>query len=146
LITPDQISSKYENRKDEEQKFTGDKLDKLERQKQTYLLDLQGFQNKEISEKLHVSLSTIEKDLNDIREESKEWFKKISKSGLAKSLVDAVLQIDYAQKELWSLYREETQKQIKIKILNLIIDSSLKKKGLFWNSNQKPSFHGLGVD
>jgi len=146
LNTPEDIPQKYENRKDEEQKLTGDKLNKLERQKQTYLLDLQGFQNKEISEKLHVSLSTIEKDLNDIREESKEWFKKISKSGLAKSLVDAVLQIDYAQKELWNLYREESQKQIKIKILNLIIDSSLKKKGLFWNSNQKPSFHGLGVD
>jgi DNA-directed RNA polymerase specialized sigma24 family protein len=81
LRTPEQTDSNYENSKDEEQKLTVDNLNRLKRQKQTHLLDLQGFQNKEISEKLYVSLFTIEKDLSDIREESKEWFKKISKSG-----------------------------------------------------------------
>ena len=81
MRTPEQTDSNYENSKDEEQKLTVDNLNRLKRQKQTHLLDLQGFQNKEISEKLYVSLFTIEKDLSDIREESKEWFKKISKSG-----------------------------------------------------------------
>ena len=139
------IQNSHENHKTQAQKFTVEKLTKLERQKQVYTLDLQGYQNKEIAEKLNCSLSTVEKDLQDIKKNASEWFREASKSGLAKSLVDAVLQIDFVQKELWKLYQEETQKQIKIKLLESIVSSSLRKKELFWTSGQKPSWHNLGT-
>lgn len=133
------------NRKTHAQNLTVEKLSKIERQKQIYTMNLQGFQNKEISEHLDVSLSTVEKDLHEIRTESKDWFKEVSKSGLSKSLIDAVLQIDIIQKELWKLYRKETKQQLKIKLLETIVNSSLKKKALFWTSGQKPSWFDLGI-
>lgn len=142
---PEDVAQKYENRKILEQNLKVEKLNKLERQKQVYVFDLQGYQNQEIADKLKISLSTVEKDLHEIREKSKEWFKEVSESGLLKSLVDGVFQIDFAQKELWTLYRNETKNPEKIKVLNSIIDASLKKKEIFWASSQKPSNHGFGM-
>jgi len=133
-----------ENRKMQEQKLTDEKLNKLERQKLVYTMNLQGYPNQEIAEKLNVSLSTIEKDLHEIRSQAKEWFIKVSSSGIAKSLIDAVLQIDFVQKELWKLYREETKQPIKIKLLGSIVNSSIKKKELFWVSGANPANHDLG--
>jgi len=143
MLTPEEIDKKHENRKIQEQKITEEKLSKLERQKQAYTLHLQGYQNNETAEKLNVSLSTIEKDLHEIREDAGNWFKEISKSGLGKSLVDAFLQIDEAQKELWRLYRTGKDES-KPKILDEIINASVKKKELFWASSQKPSWCGFG--
>ena len=135
---------KNENRKTHSQKNTVEKLNKTERQKLVYTMDLQSYQNKEIADTLNVSLSTIEKDLHEIKTDARNWFKEISKSGMAKSLIDAVLQIDFVQKELWQLYRNETKKEIKIKLLDAIVNSSLKKKGLYWTSGQKASWFDLG--
>lgn len=144
MHTPESIAQKYENRKIQEQINKVEKLNKLERQKQVYVMDLQGYQNQEIADKLNISLSTVEKDLHEIREQSKEWFKQVSDSGLLKSLVDGVFQIDYAQKELWKLFREETKSNEKIKLLDSIINASLKKKEIFWASSQKPSSFQYG--
>lgn len=134
-----------ENRKNHAQNITVEKLNKIGRQKLVYTMDLQGYQNKEISDALGVSLSTVEKDLCEIRIDARNWFKEVSKSGLSKSLIDAVLQIDFVQKELWRLYREETKQDSKIKLLDSIVNSSIKKKALYWTSGQKPSWHDLGI-
>ena len=138
------FNDEYKNRKMQEQKLTGEKLNKLERQKLVYSMNLQGYTNQEIRKNLNVSLSTIEKDLHEIRLKAKEWFIEVSSSGLAKSLIDAVFQIDFVQKELWKLYREETKQPIKIKLLVSIVNSSIKKKELFWTSDLRPSWIGLG--
>jgi len=140
---PEDVDKRYKNRKIQEQKITEEKFSKLERQKQAYTLHLQGYQNNEIAEKLSVSLSTIEKDLHEIREDARNWFKEISKNGLGRSLVDAFLQIDESQKELWRLYRTGKD-EAKPKILNEIVNASVKKKELFWASGQKPSWLGFG--
>lgn len=145
MNTPEEAAQKYENRKNQAQKDTVEKLNKIERQKLVYIMDLQGYQNKEISDTLGVSLSTVEKDLHEIKTDARNWFKEVSKSGLSKSLIDAVLQIDFVQKELWRLYREETKQDSKIKLLDSIVNSSIKKKSLYWTSGQKPSWHDLGV-
>ena len=141
---PEYVDQKYENRKNQEQNFTGEKLSHLERQKQVYLMHLQGYKNQEISNVLHVSISTVEKDLHEIREEAKSWFMEISKSGMAKSLIDSFLQIDEAQKELWKIYRASSVNSNKIKILNSITDMALKKKAIFWGTKQDPYYHGYG--
>ena len=120
-----------ENRKIQEQKLTGEKISKLDRQKQVYVMELQGFKNKEIADKIGVSESTIEKDLHEIRENAESWFMDISKNGLDKSMVDALFQTDLVQKELWLLYRGESKNVEKIKILNSIVSNSVKEKELF---------------
>ena len=68
-----------------------------------------------------------------------------SESGMAKSLIDAMLQIDFVQKELWQLYRVETKKESKIKLLESIVNSSLKKKSLYWPAGMKPSRNSMGT-
>lgn len=145
MIMPEEADKNYENRKNHEEKITVEKLEKFERQKQVYLQDLQGYKNKEIAETMGVSLSTIEKDLHEIRQQAKTWFLELTKSGLAKSLADAVSQIDLVQKELWKLYRVSGINVTKTKILNSIADNSVKKKELFW-AKQEPYYHGFGKD
>lgn len=142
---PEEVDKRYENRKTHEQILTAEKLKKLDRQKQVYLLDLQGYGNQEVADKLTVSLSTIEKDLHEIREQSKAWFVEMTKSGLGKSLVDACFQLDLVQQELWKMFRESPPNQLKIKILSAISDTSFKKKDLFW-VKRDPTYNGYGVD
>lgn len=134
---------KNQNRKNSEEKITVKKQDPLERQKQTYLLDLQGFSNKEIAEKQRVSLSTVEKDLHTIKESAKSWFLFITHNGMGKSLADALVQIDESQRQFWKMFRETDDKHIQVKILNSVTNLSMKKKELFWNS-QDPYYHGFG--
>jgi len=135
---------KSQNRKIHEEKITVKKLSPYERQKIVYLLDLQGFSNKEISDKLDVSLSTVEKDLHEIRETSKDWFGSLTRHGMVKSLTDASVQLDEAQKELWRIYRNSDDENIRIKTLNSIANLTMKKKELFWTTRQDPYYHGYG--
>lgn len=50
------------------------------RRKLVHSLDLQGFTNQEIAEQVNVSLSTIEKDLSEMRQNIREWFSEIDSS------------------------------------------------------------------
>ena len=80
MLIPEEIDKKFENRKNHEQKLTVEKTNKLERQKQAYTYRLQGHKNEEIANKLNVSLSTIEKDIHEIKEKSLDWFKLLIKN------------------------------------------------------------------
>jgi transposase len=137
--------NKKESRKNHEGKVTVEKTSPHERQRIVYVLELQGLSNKEISKKLGVSMSTVEKDLRQIREMAKDWFLFLTSSGMAKSLADACVQLDEAQKEFWRMYRASDDKQVQIKILNSIVDASMKKKDLFWTTQQDPYNHGYGL-
>ena len=116
------------NRNEQEQKITGlkDKID--ERRYQVYLMDLQGFNNNEIADKLGASLSTIEKDLHHMRYFCIKWYKEILDSGRGKSFLDSNNQIDIVQDELWKLYRKETNVNAKKRILDSIVTNSIKKE------------------
>ena len=143
-VLTDNDTKKSQNRKSHEEKITVEKLNPFERQKIVYLLDLQGFSNKGISEKLKVSLSTVEKDLREIKEKAKDWFLSLTWHGMAKSLTDASVQIDEVQKELWRIYRNSDDENIRIKTLNSIANLTMKKKELFWTTQQDPYYHGYG--
>ena len=116
------------NRKEQEQKVTGlkDKID--ERRYQIYLMNLQGFSNNEIADKLDASLSTIEKDLHYMRYFCIKWYKEVLDGGRRKSLLDSYNQIDIVQAELWKMFRKETDVNAKKRILDSIVTNSIKKE------------------
>ncbi len=116
------------NRNEQEQKITGlkDMID--ERRYQVYLMDLQGFNNNEIADKLGVSLSTIEKDLHHMRYFCIKWYKEILDGGRGKSFLDSNNQIDIVQDELWKMFRKETGVNAKKRILDSVVTNSIKKE------------------
>jgi len=116
------------NRKEQEQKVTGlkDKID--ERRYQVYLMNLQGFSNNEIADKLDASLSTIEKDLHYMRYFCIKWYKEVLDGERSKSFLDSYNQIDIVQAELWKMFRKETDVNAKKRILDSIVTNSIKKK------------------
>jgi len=127
------------NRKKYEQKITVkekniSKQDEInERKKQSYALDVQGYSNKEIANKIGCSLSTIEKDLREARNNVRTWFAEIANYDRFQAFIDAVLHIDAVQKEAWKQYRDEEEPKEKRMILQLIVDTAVKKKDLFNN-------------
>ncbi len=131
------------NRNEQEQKITGlkDKID--ERRYQVYLMDLQGFNNNEIADKLGASLSTIEKDLHHMRYFCIKWYKEILDGGRGKSFLDSNNQIDIVQDELWKLFRKETDVNAKKQILDSIVTNSIKKEKGF---KGKDSLSELAVE
>jgi len=137
MLTPEEIDKKHENRKIQEQKITGIKEQIETRRLQVYVLNLQGFNNHEISEKLEVSLSTIEKDLHELRRFSLKWFKDLWLSGVMASLVSAYAQLDLILRELWQKYRATDDNEFKLKVLSQISDISIKKFSMF---NNKPVY------
>jgi len=50
------------------------------RRKQVYLLKIRRYKNQEIANKVGVSLSTIEKDLKELRYQLKDWFIEVARN------------------------------------------------------------------
>ena len=134
-MTPEQIDSKYENRKNHVQKITADKKSISNRQKLVHSLDLQGFSNQEIADQINVSLSTVEKDLNEMRQNIRDWFSEIGSEDRYLAFVDAVIHIDMVQKQLWQMAREQKDQKEKVNLLDKITDNAIKKSGLFRTSD-----------
>ena len=125
-----QIPNNTENRKNYEQKITALKEQIEDRRRKVYQLDLQGFSNNEIVDRLQVSLSTIEKDLHYMRYYCLKWSKEMLEIDYAKPLVDSSNQIEIVQKELWRLFRDEEDAIKRKKILDSIIVAAEKKVNL----------------
>ena len=94
------------NRKNHEQKLTDTEKKSIDdRRKHAHSLDLQGFTNNEISEKLNVSESTVEKDLHEVRESVRNWFSELGSIDRYQAFVDASIHIEYAQRTLENTQR-----------------------------------------
>lgn len=119
MITAEEIlvkSEKYES--------AGEKI--RARQKQVHILHLQGFTNQEIADKVGVSVSTVEKDLHEIKEQISSWLEEYRKSGKYLAFKESYEQFVQIQKELWQRYREEKDSKIKIRILDSLADKIAK--------------------
>ncbi|MEX0640883.1 MAG: ECF-type sigma factor [Nitrosopumilaceae archaeon] len=122
------IQNSLENRKNDEQNFTGTKSAIEKRRHKVYLLNLQGFSNTEIAKEINVSLSTVEKDLHYMKYYCIKWTKEILDFGRGKPILDICNQIDLVQSELWKLYRTEKDVNTKKRILDSIVSNSIKKE------------------
>lgn len=94
-------------------------------------LRLQGYINEEISQKVGCSLSTIEKDLHDIRERSKQWYENESINDFCQSLHDSIIILDNAIVDLQILYKEHDDLSSKLEILSKISEFEERKMQLF---------------
>jgi len=127
------IQNSIENRKNDEENFTGTKSAIEKRRHRIYLLNLQGLSNTEISKEINVSLSTVEKDLHYMKYYCLKWTKEILDFGRSKQLLDACNQIDLVQNELWKMYRAEKNTDVKKRILDSIASNSIRKEKKFEN-------------
>ncbi|MEC4849113.1 MAG: ECF-type sigma factor [Nitrosarchaeum sp.] len=130
----DNNNKKSQNHKNHEEKITVEKLSISARRKLVHSLDLQGFSNQEIAKQLNVSLSTIEKDLNEMKQNIREWFSQLGSEERYLAFIDAVIHIDLSTKQLWKMAREEKDQKEKIKLLDQITNNAVKKAGLFKTS------------
>lgn len=121
---------KQKNRKIDEQKITAAKEKIEKRRHQVYLLHLQNFTNQQIAEKLDVSLSTIEKDLHEIKNYTLKLYRMLYETGMIEYYVNAIHQLLIIQKELWVKYREWRVEE-RISCINKIADISLKICNMF---------------
>jgi len=83
-------------------------------------LRIRGYTNVEISEKVGCSLSTIEKDLQIIRERSKKWYADESIKDYCQSIQDFIIFYDNAIEDLQILYHESIEIKEKLEILDKI--------------------------
>ena len=94
-------------------------------------LRIRGYSNEDIAVKIGCSLSTIEKDLQDIRERSRKWYESESIIDFCQSLQDSIILCDNAIEDLQILYSEYNNLDSKIKILNTISDFEERKINLY---------------
>lgn len=126
MITPEEVLKRSENLKIENEKAESAKEKIRARQHEVHLLHLRGLSNKEISDKLGVSLSTVEKDLHKIRQQIKSWIEDFRSEGVYSSFRDSYVQLEQIQKELWQKYRQEKDPKVQIKILDSLADKITK--------------------
>jgi hypothetical protein len=105
-------------------------------------LQISGYTNKEIAKKIGCSLSTVEKDLQIIRERSKKWYTDESIKDYCKSIQDFIIFYDNAIEDLQILYDESVEVKEKIEILDKI--SEFKKSKLDLYSKTKSVNNYLG--
>jgi len=90
-----------------------------------------GYTNIEISEKIGCSLSTIEKDLQDIRYRSRKWYEHEAINDFCQSLQDSIILCDNAIEDLQVLYHESDDIKSKLEILSKILEFEERKTYLF---------------
>jgi len=134
-INPNEVKNNTKNRKIYEQKFTALKEKIEERRKKVSFLDSQGFSNEEIAKQLEVSLSTIEKDLHDMKYYYLKWSQEMLELDYMKPYLEAKAQLDFIQKEFWIMYRKEENEVVKRQILNSITSLATKKMNIKSNSH-----------
>ena len=103
-------------------KFSRDRVNRLR---------ISGYTNMVISEKVGCSLSTVEKDLQIIRERSKKWYADESINDYCQSIQNFVIFYDLAVKDLQILYQETIEIKEKLEILNKITEFRNSKLQLF---------------
>lgn len=130
----DQTDKPENNRKDSEQNFTVE-----DRQIEAYKMDIQGYKNKKIAEKLDVSISTIEKDLKKFKGEITSKLRKMENRGLNRALYDALLQFNLVRDELWQIYSQEKDSLKKQKLLDSIANNAVNKFEMIKNAPLIPS-------
>lgn len=130
----DQTDKPENNRNNLEQNFTVE-----DRQIEAYRMDIQGYKNKEIAEKLDVSISTIEKDLKKFKDEITFKLRKMENRGLNRALYDAILQFNLVRDELWQIYSQEKDSLRKQKLLDSIANNAVNKLEMIKNAPRIPS-------
>lgn len=115
-------------------KFRRDRINRLR---------IQGYSNEIISCKVGCSLSTVEKDLSDIRRRSKQWYEKESVIDFCQSLQDSIILCDNAIEELQILYSEYDDLDSKIKILDTISNFEIRKSKLYQKTKSVQNYEAL---
>lgn len=122
LQKPDYDSSFSDLPSQDKIKFRRDRINRLR---------IRGYSDEAIADKIGCSLSTVEKDLQDIRERSKQWYERESIIDFCQSLNDSIILCDNAIEDLEILYSEYGDLDSKIKILNTISDFEERKIKLY---------------
>lgn len=98
-------------------------------------LRISGYTNKVISEKIGCSISTVEKDLQIIRERSRKWYTEESINDYCQSIQDFVIFCDNVIEDLQILYDESNVIEERIRILDKI--SEYEEKKIEWYSKTR---------
>ncbi len=122
LQKPDYDESFFDLPSQDKIKFRRDRVNRLR---------IRGYSNYQIAEKIGCSLSTIEKDLSDIREHSKNWYEQETITDYCQSLQDSIILCDNVIEDLQILYSECNDIDSKIKILNTILNFEVRKTELY---------------
>jgi len=101
------------------------------RQKRVNQLKLRGCNDEDISEKTGFSLSTIEKDLHEIREKSRSWYEGEAIKDFCLSLHDSIILCNNAIQDLQILYQECEDVNSKLAILSKILEFEERKSELY---------------
>lgn len=99
-----------------------------------------GYINEEISQKIGCSLSTVEKDLQNIRERSKQWYESESIKDFCQSLHDSIILCDNAIEDLQILYQEYEDVNSKLVILSKILEFEERKSELYTKTQAVQKF------
>lgn len=101
------------------------------RRKRVNQLRLRGFVNKQIAKKIGCNLSTVEKDLSVIRENTRQWFEEDAITEYCQSINDGIILCDNIIEELQIINSGEIQVDKKLQILSMISTYETKKMELF---------------
>jgi IS30 family transposase len=112
-------------------KFRRDRINRLR---------ISGYTNMKIAEKIGCSLSTVEKDLQIIREHSKKWYADESIKDYCQSIQDFIIFYDNAIEDLQILFNESADVKEKIEILDKIVEFKERKLELYLKTKSVGDF------
>lgn len=101
------------------------------RRKRVNQLRLRGYTNQQIADKIGCNLSTVEKDLQDIRQNARKWFEEDTITEYCQSINDGIILCDNVIEDLQILYIDEVDTGKKLQILSLISTYEIKKTELY---------------
>lgn len=101
------------------------------RRKRVNELRCRGYTNEKISEMINCSLSTVEKDLHEIRNLERKWLEEESITDFCQSLHNSIILCDIALEHLQILLSEHDDLGSKLSIFKQISDFEERKMSLY---------------
>lgn len=90
------------------------------RKQKIWELFLEGLTQQQIAEKLGVSVKTVYRDFQELKNESVEWMKSLPQGEIQIQYQRTFATLDKVQQKLWDIFENTQNESLKVKILSII--------------------------
>jgi transposase len=108
----------------EDTKLASNEADVFIRRQKVWALHKQGFFKYQIAERLGVSLKTVSRDFQTIKQEAVEWMNALPEGDVQLHHKHCIETVEEVLQELWRIYHKTKYDGMKLKILSIIAEKT----------------------
>lgn len=121
--------------KDEKESHISKELEIMHRRQNVWTMLRMGMSQEKIAERLDVSVKTISRDYQELKNEAVEWMDTLPEGELQIHYKKSIEDVESIIRELWRIWNNTKDESMKVKILALIADKTKMNLEMIFGKN-----------